>query len=340
MPSPVPIITTPAPARGRTGDKPVRGNRPDPEPALSDAIGLVVSVVPVALNVVGVKQGTVVVASIEVVVVDSPAVVDVAALVVVAHAGVVVVDAPIDVVVVASPTEVEVVESATVVVVVDSVVVVVDSVVVVVDSVVVVVPPVVVVVDPELPELGIVNTRNAWSEVAELLLVDTRSRQLGQSGRPFEDGPSSGAMQLNLLWTSSPFLNAWKACEPLKVAVPVALTLTGPGASPKSQSLATLQLESVGSRPSHCVIKTLTPGVYPDATTVKGNGLPLASPGTAKGDDDGVVTVPANATPAASTQPTATADPRRRRRETAMLIGKRPSRESGARPLIHAYART
>jgi hypothetical protein len=53
-----------------------------------------------------------------------------------------------------------------------------------------------------------------------------------------------------------------------------------------------------GSTPSHCSTATRSPSPKPVAMIVNDCGFPAASPGTWNGDADGVVIVPANATPA------------------------------------------
>ena len=119
---------------------------------------------------------------------------------------------------------------------------------------------------------------------------------------------SFGDRQLN--WNEGlSFLNGWNAwlkSLALKVAVPLAATMTGAGALPLSQSTVGDHPTVVGSTPSHCSTLTSDPGVYPLPTIVNGCGLPAASPGTTNGLPVGCVIVPAHAIPAISTKATAT----------------------------------
>jgi hypothetical protein len=71
-------------------------------------------------------------------------------------------------------------------------------------------------------------------------------------------------------------------------------------------------------------MKTLAPGAYPEAVTLKGRGAPDALPGTANGEVEGEVTVAALATPAPIAMAPATRSPTRRKREKAVLIPKQP----------------
>jgi hypothetical protein len=132
--------------------------------------------------------------------------------------------------------------------------------------------------------------------------VARRTWQFVKLGRLFPGSGWPAARQLNRLCGLSP-LNGWNekfGSFDANVTFPEASACACAGDVPESQLLVGDQPAAVDGVPSHCSTLTSAPGVYPLPTIVNGCGLPWASPGTMTGDVFGVVIVPANATPAAT----------------------------------------